>query len=166
MAGELVTPEDGRMLIVVCLDVEDGVDPVRGLAATCALGGADVTLLHVVDVAERAKLEDSVRPGIVRGSVREIEEILESDERALLRETYETAAAMLGAAHAGDVRLNIGSGRPERVIVSYLAEVNARLSVVGRRHDWTRNRDTGPRSVGRVARYVVDHAPCPVLVLR
>jgi nucleotide-binding universal stress UspA family protein len=98
--------------------------------------------------------------------MRDVEDVLEEDERTMLRETYDQAAAMLRTLHAGDVRLSVGSGRPERVIVSYLSEVRAGLCVVGRRPDWKVVRDDGPRSVGHVARFVVDHAPCPVLVLR
>jgi nucleotide-binding universal stress UspA family protein len=154
------------MLVVVCLDLEDGVDPIKGLVDCTPLDGAEVTLLHVIDDAERTKLEDSVRPGIVRPSLPDVEETLEADERSMLRETYEEAVTILHARHEGDVRLNVGSGRPERVIVSYLIEVNEGLCVLGRRPDWKRNREVGPRSVGKVARFVIDHAPCPVLVLR
>jgi len=100
------------MLIVVCLDLEDGIDPVRGLVDSAAIDGADVTLLHVVDTVERAKIEDSVRSGVVRTSLRDVEDTLEADERAMLREAYDQAAPMLHARHAGDVRLNVGSGRP------------------------------------------------------
>jgi nucleotide-binding universal stress UspA family protein len=154
------------MLIVVCLDLEDGVDPIKGIVDCTPLDGAKVTLLHVIDDAERTKLENSVRPGIVRPALHDVEETLEADERAMLRETYEQAVTILQGCHAGDVRLNVGSGRPERVIVSYLIDVNAGLCVLGRRPDWKRNREVGPRSVGKVARFVVDHAPCPVLLLR
>ena len=154
------------MLIIVCLDVEDGIDPVHGLAERIAFDGADITLLHVVDVAERMKLEDSARPGIVRGSPRSIEDELDADERELLRESYAEAASILALRHAGNVTLRVESGRPEQIIVSHLAESKAGLCVVGRRHDWRRDRAVGPRSVGRVARFVIDHAPCPVLILR
>jgi len=154
------------MLIVVCLDLEDGVDPIKGLIDSTPPDGAEVTLLHVIDTTERAKLEDSVRSGIVRASLRDVEETLEADERAMLRETYEQAVSMLQGRHTANVRLNVGSGRPERVIVSYLIEVNAGLCVLGRRPDWKRNREVGPRSVGKVARFVIDHAPCPVMMLR
>jgi nucleotide-binding universal stress UspA family protein len=154
------------MLIVVCLDLEDGIDPILGLIVGTAVDDADVTLLHVIDTVERAKLEDSVRPGVVRASLRDVEETLNADERAMLRESYDQAASILRTRRAGEVRLSVGEGRPERVIVSYLSDSHAGLCVVGRRPDWKRNRDEGPHSVGHVARFVVDHAPCPVLLLR
>lgn len=154
------------MLIVVCLDLEDDDDPIQGLVDAAAVDGADVVLLHVVDVVERAKLEDSARPGVVRASLRDLEETLDADERALLRETYDRAASILRTRGAGDVRLSVGEGRPERIIVTYLSESHAGLCVVGRRPGWKRSRDEGPRSVGHVARFIIDHAPCPVLLLR
>ncbi|HEY5095218.1 MAG TPA: universal stress protein [Candidatus Eremiobacteraceae bacterium] len=154
------------MLIVICLDLEDGIDPIKGLAGSFPLDGADVTLLHVVDTAERAKLEDAVRPGIVRPPLTRVEDDLDADEQRMLRETYDEASSILRGCHAGEITLNVGSGRPERVIVSYLAEMKAGLCVMARRPDWKQNRDSGPHSVGHVARFVVDHAPCPVLLLR
>lgn len=154
------------MIIVVCLDLEDGVDPVEGLVDCTAVEGADITLLHVVDTVERTRLEDSVRAGVVRPSLRDIENALDEDERAALREIYDKSASILRKLQVGDVRLSLGSGRPERVIVSYLSESHAGLCVLGRRPNWKHIRDEGPRSVGHVARFVVDHAPCSVLVLR
>lgn len=154
------------MLIVICLDLEDGIDPVQGVVGSIALDGADVTLLHVVDVAERAKLEDSVRPGIVRAPLTRVSDELDADEQTMLRETFDEASSILRGCHAGEIKLNVGSGRPERVIASYLAEAKADLCVLARRPDWKQNRESGPHSVGHVARFVVDHAPCPVLLLR
>jgi len=153
-------------LIVVCLDLEDGIYPIQWLAGSFALDGEEVTLLHVIDGAERAKLEDSVKPGIVRAPLTNIGEKLDADERRMLRETFDEASSILRERHAGELKLNVGAGRPERVIVSYLAETKAGLCVLSRRPVWTQNRESGPHSVGHVARFVVDHAPCPVLLLR
>ncbi len=57
-------------------------------------------------------------------------------------------------------------GRPELEIVNFAAEWHADLVVVSSRAAWREKREIGPKSVGHVARYVVDHAPCPVLLLR
>ena len=111
------------MIIVVCLDLEDGVDPVEGLVDCTAVEGADITLLHVVDTVERTRLEDSVRAGVVRPSLRDIENALDEDERAALREIYDKSASILRKLQVGDVRLSLGSGRPERVIVLSLIHI-------------------------------------------
>ena len=57
-------------------------------------------------------------------------------------------------------------GRPELEIVNFAAEWRADLVVVCSRAAYRERREIGPKSVGHVARFVVDHAPCPVLLLR
>jgi nucleotide-binding universal stress UspA family protein len=57
-------------------------------------------------------------------------------------------------------------GRPEREIVNLAAEWHADLVIVCSRAAYRMNEEIGPKSVGHVARFVVDHAPCPVLLLR
>jgi nucleotide-binding universal stress UspA family protein len=58
-------------------------------------------------------------------------------------------------------------GRPEREIVNCAAEWNADLIVINPRSP--RNSGPhllGPKSVGHVVRFVLDHAPCPVMLVR
>ena len=57
-------------------------------------------------------------------------------------------------------------GRPEREIVNAAAEWQADLVIVCPRAEYGGKRAIGPKSVGHVARFVVDHAPCPVLLVR
>ena len=57
-------------------------------------------------------------------------------------------------------------GRPEREIVNVAAEWRADLVIVCSRAAYRMNEEIGPKSVGHVARFVLDHAPCPVLLLR
>ena len=57
-------------------------------------------------------------------------------------------------------------GQPERVIVNYAAEWNADIIVVCPRSQHSGGPIIGPKSLGHVARFVVDHAPCPVLLVR
>ena len=51
-------------------------------------------------------------------------------------------------------------GRPEREVVA--AAAGADLLIVARDGDQSR---LGPKSLGKEARFVVDHAPCPVLLI-
>jgi nucleotide-binding universal stress UspA family protein len=51
-------------------------------------------------------------------------------------------------------------GRPEREVVS--AAAGADLLIVARDGDQSR---LGPKSLGKEVRFVVDHAPCPVLLI-
>ena len=57
-------------------------------------------------------------------------------------------------------------GRPEREIVNVAAEWEADLVVICPHAAYFDNPLIGPKSVRHVARFVVDHAPCPVLLLR
>ena len=57
-------------------------------------------------------------------------------------------------------------GRPEREIVNCAAEWNADLIVICPRSPLSGSPPIGPKSVGHVARFVLDHAPCPVLLVR
>jgi len=57
-------------------------------------------------------------------------------------------------------------GRPEREIVNAAAEGQADLVIICPRAEYGGRHTIGPKSVGHVARFVVDHAPCPVLLVR
>lgn len=54
------------------------------------------------------------------------------------------------------------AGRVEREVVAAAEEVRADLLVVARDGDRSR---LGPKSLGPATRFVVDHAPCPVLLV-
>jgi nucleotide-binding universal stress UspA family protein len=57
-------------------------------------------------------------------------------------------------------------GRPEREIVNTAAEWRADLTIICPRAEYGHKPTIGPKSVGHVARFVLDHAPCPVLLVR
>lgn len=57
-------------------------------------------------------------------------------------------------------------GRPEREIVNFAAEWDADLIVICPRSPQSGGPALGPKSVGHVARFVLDHAPCAVLFAR
>ena len=58
------------------------------------------------------------------------------------------------------------TGRPEREIVNFAQEWHANLIVICPRSPVSGGPPIGPKSVGHVARFVLDHAPCPVLLVR
>lgn len=57
-------------------------------------------------------------------------------------------------------------GNPEREIVRLAEEWAADLVVLCPRSTQSDGPVIGPKSVGHTARFVVDHAPCPVLLVR
>ena len=72
------------------------------------------------------------------------------------QELLDAAAARLGRACTRWQR----TGRPEREVVA--AADGAELLIIARDGDLTH---LGPRSLGPVSRFVVDHAPCPILLV-
>jgi nucleotide-binding universal stress UspA family protein len=58
------------------------------------------------------------------------------------------------------------TGRPEHEIVQCAIDWQADLIVICPRAPKYSGPPLGPKSVGHVARFVLDHAPCPVLLVR
>jgi len=126
-------------------------------ARTLAPADADLTLLHVIG----ADVSDAVRGSLAgllgrdrrgRDPVSQVEAIARTAAAALL----DDAAARLDRPAARLAR----RGRVEREVV--LAADGAELLICARDGD---RAHLGPRSLGPTTRFVVDHAPCPVLLV-
>ena len=121
--------------------------------------GAQVALLHVTPadvtgVAEAAAAGLLGRASAGRRPTRPFEDV--ADEAA--SELLAAAAARLGRQ---DAELLHRRGRVEREVIRAVAE-NVDLLVVARDGDHSR---LGPHSLGPATRFVVDHAPCAVLLV-
>jgi nucleotide-binding universal stress UspA family protein len=127
------------------------VDAALSLAPT----GARFTLLHVTSPAAADAAHGAYRGLLGRGG-HDPGERVEALERVSAAELLEAAARRLG--HPCE-RLEI-QGRTERAVVA--ASARADLLIVARDGDRSR---LGPKSLGRAARFVVDHAACPVLLV-
>lgn len=119
--------------------------------------GGDIVLLHVtgddipgVAHAAYAGLLGRGRPARDPGSR------VEETAAAAAHDLLEAAAERLGRPAATLAR----HGRVEQEVVA--AAEGADLLVMARDGDLSR---LGPHSLGRAGRFVVDHAPCPVLLL-
>jgi nucleotide-binding universal stress UspA family protein len=122
-------------------------------AALARAPADDVTLLHVtdtgaVDAAQGAFTALLGRAGAGPGAQ------LEAMTEAAATERLAAAAARLGRP-ARPLRKR---GRPEREVVQ--AARGADLLILARQ-----GAEAGPRSLGKAARFVVDHAACPVLLV-
>ena len=107
-----------------------------------------------------------MHPGLVRPQLDPVRRGAASGQRAWLDEIGQSATPLLVGAGVSSVTTVTLEGVPEREIVEHLASTGSDLCIVGRRPDWSASEMEGPRSVGRVARFVMDHAPCAVLLLR
>ena len=129
------------------------VDAARGHAAA----DTDIFLLHVTaqDVPDAAHHAYS---GLLGRGHRERDPGTRLEQLAATsaQELLDAAAARLGRSCTRWQR----AGRPEREVVA--AADGAELLIIARDGDLTH---LGPKSLGPVSRFVVDHAPCPVLVV-
>ena len=124
-------------------------------ALNLAPAGAEFTLLHVTPAAVTDAAHGAYLGLFGRGG---------RDPGTKMAELAAVSAADLLAAAADRLgsrceRLEI-QGQAERAVVR--AAADADLLVMARDGDQSR---LGPRSLGRTARFIVDHAACPVLLV-
>ena len=129
---------------------ESAVDQARSIAPA----NAEFTLVHVVadDVGEVAKGAFASLLGRRYSAGGDIDQELSGSSEAVL------ASARERLGRPADVVSR--RGRLEREIVA--AAEDADLLVLARDGDRSR---LGPRSLGPATRFVVDHSPCPVLLV-
>ena len=120
---------------------------------------SDFSLLHVTD-SEVTEAADAAAIGLFgrgfpgRKPNRRYEGVADDEAAQLLA----AAAERLGHPDATQLRLH---GRTEREVVRAVAE-GVDVLVVARDGDRSR---LGPRSLGHATRFVVDHAPCAVMLV-
>lgn len=131
--------------------------------AAAELAGPDdrVTLLHVVDPAVSGALHGAFAGLVGRGHPRHGDRdpgtVVEAAEADADRTLLTAAAQRLGDRAGGTITRR---GRLEREVVAACDGVD--MLVVAR--DGSLDR-VGPRSLGPATRFVVDHAPCAVLLV-
>ena len=116
---------------------------------------AELVLLHVID-PDSVEAAEAPRAGLLgRG--------IAATAPHAHRTMVDAQAALLDAAQARldrPARRLARAGRVERVVVAACADAD--LLVLGRDGDHAR---LGPRNLGRATRFVLDHAPCRVLLV-
>jgi nucleotide-binding universal stress UspA family protein len=142
------------MRVLLALDGSPASDAARRLVAS--LPWPEGTFIHVVGAIAPMIEAFTGFPGEA-GLIVDVEPPSTGGLKAILDEACESLEAP-----GRIVRRSIVSGRPASVIVDEATALSAELVVVG-------SRGRGPmRSMvlGSVSAEVVDHAPCPVLVVR
>lgn len=150
------------MRVLCCLDGTN-VEQVRkamGLLST----GAPLTvgLLYVIDLGPREGLAHARerflrRPGLPGPREQEMGEAEAGAAQHHLAE---------GLRYFPEAESLQRRGRPEREIVNAAADWRADLLLIDAHAEYEGKPVLGPKSVGHVARFVLDHAPCPVLLVR
>lgn len=156
------------MLLICCCDGEDSETLIRrSLARFGAV--ATLMLVHCIDSGPEHDvhfIQERVfhhhHHHLHEQHTAEMAESLQTRAAAVLEAAVAAARA---AGFAGDLQTRALHGRPEREIVHLLAEERADAVALFPRPP-ARQQGSGPHSVGHVARYIVDHAPRDVLLLR
>ena len=129
----------------------------------------EIELLHVVDSGPRTLLPIGLGPR--RGPWPK--HASASIEPRMTAAEDEGAAALLSAWRdrfvtglpGATITTNVRRGQPEHEIIAAATSFRADALAMGARPR-TGPTEPGPRSLGHVARFVVDHAPVPVLLMR
>ena len=163
------------MRVLCCLDGTNTEQIGKALEMLTPSQPLIVSMLHVTDTRPKEDI-DMIRERFwrhplhphhppappehpPRRSLREeeISEVENASAEEILKE---------GLSYCGHAETMKREGRPEREIVNLAAEWRADLVIVGSRARYRMKEEIGPKSLGHVARFVLDHAPCPVLLLR
>jgi nucleotide-binding universal stress UspA family protein len=148
--------------ILYCLDGTNVKQITQARTMLVASETPTLGLLHVIDSGPRedigrARERFLRKPGPPPGREEEIRRTEMASAREILEE---------GLQHLPGAEILERQGRPEREIVNGAAEWGADLLIICARAQYGDRPSLGPKSVGHVARFVLDHAPCPVLLVR
>ena len=171
------------MKILCAIGTRGGPELIRRLREVIG-PGHDVRLLHVIDVGPRGTLEKYLHgprllrhplppgphePGPLRGAslppAAGAAAPMDEAERAAGEAALEEArreGARLGLAMQTDIQ----KGQPERIIVQEARESGSALIAILASEGSMGRPQIGPESIGHTARFVLDHAPCDVLLVR
>jgi len=149
------------MRILCCLDGTNTRQVSHAAQMFSSAEPLTIALLTVIDAGPRRDM-DRTRERFWR-PLRHgpLTDEMQDAERAVSEEILKTALGDLPQAET-----LLRQGLPELEIVNAAAEWRADVILICPRAEYGEPPHIGPRSVGHVARFVLDHAPCPVLLLR
>jgi nucleotide-binding universal stress UspA family protein len=124
-------------------------------------------LLYVVDTRPAEELGYIRRNKFFSG--KSFEHRMEQADTALAQQVLDEARELCGIAGFSDkiIATELRRGRPEREITHFADEIQADMVVIGARYKGgSVGPITGPASIGPVARFVIDHTRCDLLVIK
>lgn len=140
----------------VLIAVDDSKESREAVAAAYRFFGAEATY-SLISVGARPTVFVGGYGAAVMPTAADLEMQLDAVER-----TADHAVSTAQADLPAGAQIDVEVGDPARTICEYAVEHTSDVIVIGShdRHFWERIFDP---SVGR---YLIDHAPCPVLVVR
>jgi nucleotide-binding universal stress UspA family protein len=149
------------MRVLCCLDGTN-VELISRMMGLLAADGLTVGLIYVIDKGPHHEIEHArERHFRSSGPPPPREQQMLQAEQGSAQEILDEGLLYLTGAETLQ-----REGRPEREIVNTAAAWKADLLVLCSRAQYKDEHEIGPKSVGHVARFVLDHAPCPVLLVR
>src|SRR6516162_8645767 len=150
------------MRVLCCLDGTNVEQVSKALRELWATQAPTLGILHVTDSGPRHDI-GHIRERFLRspGPHGPREHEMQQAEHAAAQDILNEGLRRLPNAETLQRQ-----GRPEREIINVAAEWQADLVILCPRAEYSGKPTIGPKSVGHVARFVIDHAPCPVLLLR
>jgi nucleotide-binding universal stress UspA family protein len=150
------------MRVVVAIDERVGVAALSRLPGLLDLRDAQMTVVHVLDPGGRAEWQrvaghHLLRPHSPQTGARSMYTADHDEGERLLA----AAATTLSQTSVAQVRTRLLEGSPKHTIQALLADEPADALVV-----FVHGREVGPKSIGKEARFLIDHAPCAVLVVK
>ncbi len=150
------------MRVLCCLDGTNSEEVSKAVAEMVRPEERVVGLLYVVDSGPHREMgrkrEGLMRPRRPSGP---LHDRMQQAETFAVQDILDEGLRYMPGAET----LQRG-GRPEREIVLCATEWRADLIIICPRSPKFDGPTLGPKSVGHVARFVLDHAPCPVLLVR
>lgn len=150
------------MRVVVAIDERVGEAALSRLPGLLDLRDAQMTVVHVLDPGGRAEWQRAAGHHLLRshppqtGAQSMYTADHDEGERLLA-----AAATALSQTSAAQVRTRLLEGSPKHTIQALLADEPADALVV-----FVHGHEVGPKSIGKEARFLIDHAPCAVLVIK
>lgn len=161
--------EPRRFLVALAGTEDPALAELVARVVGADVSAVELTLLHVEESGPRelAAYQPAVRRGPWPLPKRAAVEhrLADADDEgaaALLAVWHEQFAAALPGAQIEHL---VAQGLPEREIVDAAQRLNPDALILSPRPR-TGPTEPGPRSVGHVARFVVDHSPVPVVLIR
>ncbi len=149
------------MRILCCLDGTNSEQLSKAAALFTGAEAPTYGLLYVIDTEPRREIERTRERFMRRPGGLPRQEQMQEAEQFSAQETLNEGLRFWPGAETLQ-----RTGRPEREIVNCAAEWQADVILILPRAHYGHQPDLGPKSVGHVARFVLDHAPCPVFLVR
>jgi len=150
------------MRVLCCLDGTNIDHISRALSTLVAVEERTIGLLYVTDIGPHHEMERKreflLRPRRPSGP---LQEKIQQAEIGAAQDILQEGMRNLPQAETLSCE-----GRPEHEIIQFASEWHADLIIICSRSPAFGGPTVGPKSFGHVARFVLDHAPCPVLLLR